>query len=88
MNASTMANKELSYEEYCEALRSSWAVKMQEDQWFVPSISEWVQKKCTELGVLFPYVAYPLITSIAYGLGTSQLNMRYEICDSNGHILG
>lgn len=75
MKASTMANKELSYEEYCEALRSSWAVEMQEDQWFVPSINEWVQKKCTELGVPFPYVAYPLITSIAYGLGTSHVKL-------------
>ena len=69
------SNKELTHDEYCSALKTCWDVPMNHTQWFNEDITEWINKKCMELGVPFPYVAYPLITSVAYALGVSHVKV-------------
>ena len=70
-----MATKELCHDEYCTALKACWNVSMNSENWFCEEITEWLEKKCAELGVPFPYVAYPFLSTVAYALGVSHVRV-------------
>ena len=66
----------LSQDEYISALQRSWNVPLAEDEWFTDdSIKKWMTKKCGELGVPLPYIAYPFLSLISYSLHVSTVKV-------------
>ena len=73
MQKSTM--KEISEDMYKKALERCWSVKLTPTDAFPNEISAWIKNEQTKLGVPFSYLAYPILTSIAYCLGISKVKV-------------
>ena len=69
-------NSDISKEQYRTCLKNCWAIPIDSRNWFPEVIDEWVEKKITELGVPYPYIAFPLITAVAYCMGESYVTVH------------
>ena len=60
-------------DDYKRALNNSWDIPLDEENILPIEILTWLSKKSTELGVPKSYLLYPLITSVAYCMGLSEV---------------
>ena len=67
----------ISKEAYESALRKSWDEKL-EGETFDDTISYWIAKTATKLGVPEAYLTFPLLSATAFTLGESYV----KVCDS------
>ena len=69
-----MANKllkEVPDDIYRKTLLRCWDISLESKDTFPPNIVDWIERKRTKLGVPFAYLAYPMLSSMAYCLGKS-----------------
>ena len=72
---SKAALKEISEELYKRALGKCWNVKLEIEKAFPENVNSWISVERTKLGVPYSYLAYPLLTSVAYCLGVSKVKL-------------
>ena len=64
-------NDLITQDQYRNILKQSWAITRDTVDDFPPAVHKWLDKKSTSLGVPTEYVAFPLISSVAYCMGTT-----------------
>ena len=67
--------KDIPDELYRKTLIKCWDVSLDANETFPEKIVKWINGKRLKLGVPFPYLCFPMITSMAYCLGKSYVEV-------------
>ena len=66
---------DLSEDVYRQVLRKCWDINPNHAESFSLDILTWLRKKQTELGVPLEYLSLPLISSVSYCMGVTEVEV-------------